>query len=101
MGLEQEGFGIVFLEASSCEVPVIAGRSGGSAEAVVAGETGLIVDHPTNVREVADALERLLDDRVQRQEFGSAGRRRVEREFTYDRLAHLLHEELEKIGPFR
>jgi phosphatidylinositol alpha-1,6-mannosyltransferase len=101
MGLEQEGFGIVFLEASSCEVPVIAGRSGGSAEAVVAGETGLIVDHPKNVREVADALERLLDDRVQRQEFGSAGRRRVEREFTYDRLAHLLHEELEKIGPFR
>lgn len=101
MGLEQEGFGIVFLEASSCEVPVIAGRSGGSAEAVVDGETGLVVDRPSNVRDVAEALEQLLNDRAKCQEFGSVGRRRVEHEFTYDRLAHLLHEELEKIGPFR
>ena len=39
-GLEQEGFGIVFLEAAACGVPQVAGASGGAAEAVVDGETG-------------------------------------------------------------
>src|SRR5690606_26241479 len=42
-GLEQEGFGIVFLEAAAAGVPQVAGESGGSAEAVVDGETGLVV----------------------------------------------------------
>src|SRR5439155_8249535 len=43
-GLEQEGFGIVFLEAAACGVPQVAGNSGGAAEAVVDGETGTVVD---------------------------------------------------------
>ncbi|MFM8908920.1 MAG: glycosyltransferase, partial [Actinomycetota bacterium] len=42
-GLEQEGFGIVFAEAAACAVPQIAGDSGGAAEAVVDGETGMVV----------------------------------------------------------
>ena len=43
-GLEQEGFGIVFLEAAAAGVPQVAGRSGGAHEAVADGETGLVVD---------------------------------------------------------
>lgn len=86
-GLEQEGFGIVFLEAAAAGVPQIAGRSGGSHEAVVHDETGLVVDDPTDVAQVAEALERLIVDRELRQRMASAGRERVERELTYDVLA--------------
>ncbi len=98
-GLEQEGFGIVFLEASACSVPVIAGRSGGSAEAVVDETTGIVIDRPKNVAEVAAAIERLLDDSDLAQRLGHAGRVRAEREFTYDRLAALLHNGLQQLGP--
>ena len=98
-GLEQEGFGIVFLEASACSVPVIAGRSGGSAEAVVDETTGIVVDRPKNVTEVAAAIERLLDDPELAQRLGHAGRLRAEHEFTYDRLAAFLHNELQQLGP--
>ena len=98
-GLEQEGFGIVFLEASACSVPVIAGRSGGSAEAVVDETTGIVVDRPKNVTEVAAAIERLLDDPELAQRLGHAGRVRAEHEFTYDRLAAFLHNELQQLGP--
>jgi phosphatidylinositol alpha-1,6-mannosyltransferase len=62
LGLEQEGFGIVFLEAASCGVPQVAGRSGGAAEAVVEGETGIVVDDPSDPGEVAAALRRLLSE---------------------------------------
>lgn len=55
-GLEQEGFGIVFLEAAAAGVAQVAGRSGGAHEAVVDGETGYVVEHPTDVGEVAAAL---------------------------------------------
>ena len=64
-GLEQEGFGIVFLEAAACGVPQVAGRSGGAHEAVEHGETGLVIDHPDDARDVAAAIERLLDDPVE------------------------------------
>ena len=62
--LEQEGFGIVFLEAAACGVPQIAGNSGGAAEAVADGETGFVVDDPEDVQAVADAIEAVLDDGV-------------------------------------
>src|SRR5690606_6427331 len=89
-GLEQEGFGIVFLEAAASGVPQVAGRSGGSHEAVVHGSTGLVVDDPTDVAAVAVALSRLLDDAALRAEMGRAARRRVEAELTYDLLAERL-----------
>ena len=98
-GLEQEGFGIVFLEASACAVPVVAGRSGGSAEAVVDGLTGVVIDSPRDAGTVASALERLLVDDPVRASLGHEGRRRAEQDFTHDRLAALLHEELERMGP--
>jgi phosphatidyl-myo-inositol dimannoside synthase len=86
-GLEQEGFGIVFLEAAACGVPQVAGRSGGAHEAVVHGETGLVVDHPDDVEAVAAALAELLDHPQRRAAMGAAARTRAVAEFTYDHLA--------------
>lgn len=86
-GLEQEGFGIVFLEAAACGVPQIAGDSGGAAEAVDDGVTGLVVHHPDDPRAVAAAIEQLLDDPRRAREMGVAGRERAVREFSYDVLA--------------
>jgi phosphatidyl-myo-inositol dimannoside synthase len=87
VGLEQEGFGIVFLEAASCGVPQIAGRSGGAAEAVVDGETGIVVDDPTDPGKVAAALRRLLSDPGIRASMGEAARRRVVESYDYASLS--------------
>jgi phosphatidylinositol alpha-1,6-mannosyltransferase len=93
-GLEQEGFGIVFLEAAACGVPQVAGASGGAAEAVVDGGTGLVVETPSEPATVAHALATLLDDPERRATMGAASRRRVEDEFAYDVLAQRLAEVL-------
>jgi phosphatidylinositol alpha-1,6-mannosyltransferase len=90
-GLEQEGFGIVFAEAAAAGVPQVAGRSGGAAEAVIDGVTGLVVDRPDDRVEVAAALSRLLDDPALRAVMGVAARQRAEAEFTYDALAARLN----------
>jgi phosphatidyl-myo-inositol dimannoside synthase len=89
-GLEQEGFGIVFLEAAACGVPQVAGDSGGAAEAVADGETGLVVGRPSDVSAVAAALAGLLDDPDRRRAMGAAARDRTVAEFGYDRLASRL-----------
>ncbi len=89
LGLEVEGFGIVFVEAAACGVPAVAGRSGGSHEAVVDGETGFVVE-PRDVAAVRAALDRLVRDRDLRRRMGAAARARVVRELTYDRLAEQL-----------
>jgi phosphatidylinositol alpha-1,6-mannosyltransferase len=85
-GLEQEGFGIVFVEAAACGVPSVAGDSGGAAEAVADGETGLVVGDPTDAGAVARALSRLLDDDAERARMGAAARLRAETDFAYDAL---------------
>ncbi len=89
-GLEQEGFGIVFVEAAAAGVAQVAGRSGGAHEAVVHGETGLIVDDPTDARAAAGAISELLDDDERRGAMAQAGRARAEQEFSYDILASRL-----------
>ena len=89
-GLEQEGFGIVFLEAAAAGVPQVAGESGGSGEAVVDGETGFVVHDPQDPTAVADSLRALLGDAERRREMGAAARRRAETEFSYDVLAERL-----------
>jgi phosphatidylinositol alpha-1,6-mannosyltransferase len=86
-GLEQEGFGIVFLEAAASGVPSIAGDSGGAADAVLDGKTGLVVARPDDPAAVAAALGRLLDDPALASSMGQAARQRVESEFNYDLLA--------------
>ncbi len=90
LGLEQEGFGIVFLEAAACGVPQVAGASGGAAEAVDDGVTGIVVDDPDNVDEVVNSFEHLLDDDAVRRSMGAAARVRAEAEFSYEVLAEKL-----------
>ena len=96
-GLEVEGLGIVFLEASACGRPVVAGRSGGSPDAVLDGETGLLVDG-TDVGEVADRLAGLLADPAAAAAMGAAGRAWVERDWQWDALAERLRELLVGLG---
>jgi phosphatidylinositol alpha-1,6-mannosyltransferase len=86
-GLEQEGFGIVFLEAAAAGVPQVAGRSGGSHEAVVHGVTGLVVDRPGDAVVATKALAKLLDDEALRRRLGVAARLRACGEFDWDELA--------------
>jgi phosphatidylinositol alpha-1,6-mannosyltransferase len=97
-GLEQEGFGIVFLEAAACGVAGVAGASGGAHEAVVSGETGFVVARPEDPVAVAGALADLLDDDHRRQAMGAAARRRAEEHFSYDRLAGGLARHLETVA---
>ncbi len=72
-GTDVEGFGMVFMEAAACGKPTVAGRVGGQADAVVDGQTGLIVDG-TDQAAVTSAVERLLSDEALRRRLGEAGR---------------------------
>jgi phosphatidylinositol alpha-1,6-mannosyltransferase len=72
-GLEVEGLGIVYLEASSCGLPVIAGSSGGAPDAVIDGVTGFVVDGTDN-EQIAKAAIELLNDPEKAQQMGTAGR---------------------------
>lgn len=99
-GLEQEGFGIVFLEAAAAGVPAVAGDSGGAAEAVLDGETGLVLPHPADPVEAARAIGALLSDPAEAKRQGQAARQRAMAEFSYDVLAGHLADALLKVsGP--
>jgi phosphatidylinositol alpha-1,6-mannosyltransferase len=86
-----EGFGMVFLEANATGKPVIGGRSGGTAEAILDKETGFLVD-PNDDEELQDALYALLIDSELRSRMGLAGLRRVQAEFSWDSRAAELRE---------
>jgi phosphatidylinositol alpha-1,6-mannosyltransferase len=85
-GMDVEGLGIVFLEASATGVPVIAGESGGAPEAVQHNKTGLVVDG-RSVDKVADAVTELLTDRDRAAAMGAAGRQWVTSQWRWDTLA--------------
>lgn len=98
-GLEQEGFGIVFVEAAACGVPQVAGDSGGAAEAVDDGQTGIVIRRPDNeitaVPDAVAAFTRLLDDPELRRRMALASRTRAEAEFSYEVLVARLGRALE------
>ena len=73
MGLEVEGLGIVYLEASSCGLPVLAGDSGGAPDAVIQNETGLVVSGTDN-KQIASAAVALLTNLEASQKMGTVGR---------------------------
>jgi phosphatidylinositol alpha-1,6-mannosyltransferase len=88
-GLDVEGLGIVFLEASASGLPVVVGDSGGAPDAVRHGETGFVVDG-RDAGAVADRLIELLRDAGLRARLGAAGRAWVERDWRWDVLSERL-----------
>ena len=81
-GLEVEGLGIVYLEASACGIPVLAGNSGGAPDAVQDGRTGLVRDGGS-VEIIAETLQELLENHNLRSEMGKQGREWMEREWSW------------------
>ncbi|MGZ3147583.1 glycosyltransferase family 4 protein [Lentzea chajnantorensis] len=90
-GLDVEGLGIVYLEASATGLPVVAGRSGGAPETVRDGITGNVVDG-RDVDDVATKVAALLADPAMATEMGRAGRDWVSTHWQWDQLAHRLQQ---------
>jgi phosphatidyl-myo-inositol dimannoside synthase len=85
-GLEVEGLGLVYLEASASGLPVVAGDSGGAPDAVRDGETGFVVGGRAP-GQLADRLATLLENRTLAARMGAAGRRWVEAEWRWQTQA--------------
>ncbi|MFA5155284.1 MAG: glycosyltransferase family 4 protein [Patescibacteria group bacterium] len=81
-----EGFGIVYLEANLSGKPVIAGRAGGVADAVVDSYTGLLVD-PEDNAQIRSAIEQLAGNPEWRERLGEQGRRRAIQDFNWENQA--------------
>lgn len=88
-GLDVEGLGIVYLEASATGLPVVAGDSGGAPDAVLDGETGYVV-RGGSAEESADRIVTLLGDPALRRRMGERGRAWVEEKWRWDLLAEEL-----------
>jgi phosphatidylinositol alpha-1,6-mannosyltransferase len=101
LGLEQEGFGIVFLEAAACGVAQVAGRSGGSHEAVLDGVTGTVVASSRSVAALAAAMGELLGDVARRRDYALHSREMCVERFDWDVLAARLGEELAPFDGFK
>ncbi len=89
-GLDVEGLGIVYLEASATGLPVVAGDSGGAPDAVRDGETGYVVDG-RDPAAVADRLAQVLADPALAARMGAAGRAWVEGRWRWEAQADRLH----------
>ena len=85
-GLEVEGLGIVYLEASACGIAVIGGTSGGAPDAVLDGQTGIVVDGEST-SDVASAAIRLLQNPELAREMGARGRQWIIDEWRWERWA--------------
>lgn len=85
---DAEGFGIVYLEAASARVPVIAGRSGGASEAVLDDVTGLLVE-PESLLGITDAVVRLASDTPLRERLVREGYKRAKLQFQHEVLAEV------------
>lgn len=82
-GLEVEGLGIVYLEASACGLPVVAGDSGGAPDAVIEGRTGYVVKG-TSPQEISARIVELLVDEDLRKNMGEAGRQWIVKEWRWE-----------------
>jgi phosphatidylinositol alpha-1,6-mannosyltransferase len=85
-GLDVEGLGIVYLEASATGLPVVGGDSGGAPDAILDGETGYVVPG-RDVTALAGRLTRLLADPAGAAAMGDKGQAWIEREWTWDLVA--------------
>jgi rhamnosyl/mannosyltransferase len=92
-----EAFGLVVLEAMASSKPVIVSNIPGVTEVVVEGEEGLHVE-PMNAQDLADKINLLLSDSSLRKKMGENGRRKVETEFTWDKVVNQLEEVYKELG---
>ena len=93
-GTAGEGFGIVYLEAGARGIPVVAGKVAGALDAVIDGETGVLVDPDDHVA-VASAIASLLEDPARARELGRGGRAHAEGlawPLIAERVSSVLHE---------
>ena len=81
-----EPFGIMNLEAMACSLPVVSTKVGGIKDVVLDGETGILVS-PGSPVEVAEAVNKLLGDPLLAKRMGERGRKRVEKEFSWETVA--------------
>jgi phosphatidylinositol alpha-1,6-mannosyltransferase len=88
-GLDVEGLGIVYLEASAAGLPVVGGDSGGAPDAILDGETGYVVGG-RDVQALAGRLTALLHDPAHAKAMGEKGRAWVERDWNWDLVASRL-----------
>ncbi|HEY1825273.1 MAG TPA: glycosyltransferase family 4 protein [Acidimicrobiales bacterium] len=95
LGLEQEGFGIVFIEAAAAGLAAVAGRSGGSHDAVLDEETGFVTENPRSVHDLARIIARLIDDAELRRRVAAHALEAARFEFNWDFLARELARQLE------
>ena len=93
-GLEVEGLGIVYLEASACGLPVLGGSSGGAPDAVRDGETGYVIDGNDHDA-IADRIVRLLESKELRDSMGSAGRQWAVEQWRWERWSSAFNEALQ------
>jgi len=96
MGNNYEGFGMVYMEANACSVPVIGSRSGGVFDAIVDGETGILVEEK-DVSGISRTIKLLLQNNVLRAKMGEAGRRRAEKVFSWEVVGNKLEGYLNSI----
>jgi len=85
----EEGLGLVFLEASAAGLPIVAGRSGGVEEAVLDGQTGLVVEAGSE-KQVISSLLKLLKEKDYANQLGGAAKERILKDFQWDKQIKLL-----------
>ena len=96
MPSNEEGFGIVFLEAMAYGKPVVGGANGGTPSVVTHGETGLLVDG-SDVIGITQSLIVLLNNKEMRERFGRAGHKRLSEHFTFPEFAKNFRDLLQSV----
>jgi phosphatidylinositol alpha-1,6-mannosyltransferase len=94
-GFEQEGFGIVFVEAAAAGLAPVAGRSGGSQDAVRDGRTGVVINNPRSVKELAGVIASLVVDDDERHRLARHALEVARENFDWDLLAGELSRQLD------
>jgi phosphatidylinositol alpha-1,6-mannosyltransferase len=92
---QHEGFGIAYIEANACGIPAVGTRAGGVPDAVIDGETGVLVD-PESPEKLAEALSFLYHHPERRRQMGEAGMQRARSQFSPATIAHQFQEEVTK-----
>jgi len=92
---DYEGFGMAYLEANACGLPVIGARNGGVTDAIVDGKTGVLVREKDAV-ELSQAIKRLLGDDVLRSRMGETGRTRAKEYFSWNVIGKKLEDYLKE-----